>query len=193
MTCIVGMVDKRDGSVWVMGDSMASTSEMTYIVRDLKVWRHGELVLGFCGSFRGRDILASSLTLPALTPDEDPERWLRTEFVRAVRKAMSEGGFLTSFKEGNDATLSSLLIGLRGRLFVLRNDFSIGEAITPYMVIGSGAPEAYGSLFSTRDVEDVKARLVEALDASAYYNGGSVSSPYHFVRSEPWPAMTSGD
>ena len=186
MTCIAGIVDK-DGSVMVMADSAASSTGSVWVQKDYKVWRHGELVLGFCGSFRGRDILMSSLTLPSIAEDMDPEYFMRTGFVKAVREVFRENGFLAHFGEGNDQSLSAVMVGLRGRLFLMRNDFSIGESVNNYMAVGSGAPEALGSLYSTRQWTDAKARLVEALGASTYFNAGSVQPPYHFVTSQPWP------
>lgn len=186
MTAIVGMVDKADGSVWVMGDSAASNGSGVWVQKDPKVWTHGELAMGFCGSFRGRDILATNMDLPVMPPDMDAGRYLRTEFVAAVREAMRKGGFLSSFREGNDLSLSSLMVGTRGRLFVMRNDFSIGEENSPFTAIGSGADHALGSLYSTRQWPDVKSRLTEALNASTYYTP-SVRPPFNHVKTPPWP------
>lgn len=190
MTCIVGMVDP-DGSVWVMGDSAASNSHgAVWVQRDLKVWRHGEMAIGMCGSFRGRDIMVSNFDPPVIAADGDPLRYLRTGFADTARKVMQDGGFLTAFKEGNDSTMTALLIGLRGRLFTMRNDFSIGEQDVPYAAIGSGAPEALGSLFSTRDWTNTYDRLVESMNASVFFNAG-VRPPYNYVRTSPWPTPQS--
>ena len=151
--------------------------------KDRKVWNTGELVMGFAGSYRGRDILTHT-AIPQPKPGENIDAYMRMAFVSAVREAFKSGGFLTQFRDGDDSTKTRLLVGVRGRLFEMQSDFQMGELETNYNAIGSGSPEALGSLFSTRDWEDPLARLTEALTASTYFNPG-VRHPFFYVQTPP--------
>lgn len=181
MTCVAGVVGK-DGRVWLMSDSAASNNGGLWLMRDSKVWTHGELALGMAGSFRGRDILQSKMSLPEVPPGINAEHWLRTVFVDEVRKLFKDNGFETSTSHGQQTTQTYLLVGLRARLFIMRDDFGLGEEILDWTAIGSGAAEAAGSLFtSSRFIEDPLERLTEALKAATLYNPGTVQPPYRHV------------
>lgn len=185
MTAIVGLVDS-DGSVWLGGDSAASTSHSVWVRNDSKVFIQGELILGFTGSYRARDILQYQMSMTQPGQVDNLDRFLRTTFVEEVRSAFSKSGYM-SRDDGKDFQASRLLVGVRGRLFMVDSDFHVGEMETPFAAIGSGYSEAQGSLYSTRAMTDPRKRLEEALAASSYYNPG-VRPPFHFVRTMPWPS-----
>ena len=185
MTCIVGLVHD-DGSVWLGGDAAASTSHTVWVRKDSKVFVQGELILGFTGSYRSRDVLQYQTSMQQPKPGEDVDRFMRTVFIDEVRGVFSRNGYLSK-DDGKDQQHSRLLVGVRGRLFMVDSDFHVGEMETPFAAIGSGYSEAQGSLYSTRNVGEPQARLTEALNASSYYNPG-VRPPFNFVRTLPWPS-----
>ena len=181
MTLIAALID-RDGAVWLGGDSAASGGGRVYIRRDAKVWGDKEMVLGFAGSFRARDLLRYHTDIIMPTPDADLDTYMRTTFIDTVKQSFREGGF-THKGEGQEAAQATVIVGIRGRIFVVQNDFAIGESNHDFNVIGSGSSEALGSLYATRGNPDPKARLEEALDAAVFFVS-SVRPPYQYVKTE---------
>ena len=55
MTCIVGVLDKENGGVWVGGDSLGSNGHTGSVYNQSKVFRNKsreDVVIGSTGSFR---------------------------------------------------------------------------------------------------------------------------------------------
>ncbi len=50
MTCIVGL--EHNNSVYIGGDSLGSTSGVTIVRQDKKVFHNGETLIGFTSSYR---------------------------------------------------------------------------------------------------------------------------------------------
>jgi ATP-dependent protease HslVU (ClpYQ) peptidase subunit len=187
MTCIVGLA--VDGDVYMGGDS-AGVMEYTLSVRaDAKVFRRERRaepwVFGFAGSFRLGDILRYHLTLPESPPDEgDVRAYLVTEFIPAVRAALRDHGVLR--KQDEEELGQTFLVGLRGRLYSIHDDFQVGENVLPYAAIGSGAEVALGSLYSTQDRQP-EDRVRLALAAAEQFCN-SVRGPFHVVSLRTDPA-----
>lgn len=184
MTAIVGLVH-TDGSVWLGGDSAGSNSTTVWVRSDEKVFTQGEFVIGFTGSFRARDVLRYQMTMAQPKPTDDIDRFMRTAFVEDIRGAYNRAGYMAR-DDGKDGVNSRLLVGVRGRLFMVDSDFAVGSFVTEFGCVGSGYAEAQGSLYSTRDWTDPQKRLNEALNAATYWNPG-VRPPFSFVRTLPWP------
>ena len=185
MTAIVGLVED-DGTVWLGGDAGGSTTYKLWVRKDSKVFIQGEFIVGFTGSFRARDILRYGMTMQQPKEGDDLDRFMRTVFIDDIRQAFNKAGYLSK-DDGQDGHNSTLLVGVRGRLFIVGSDFQVGEQHDPFAAIGSGQPEAQASLLTTRDWRDPQKRLTEALYVSSYFNPGSVSPPFSFVRTLPWP------
>lgn len=181
MTTVVGLVH-TDGTVWLGGDSAASGNDTVLVRRDPKLFYNGPFLMGFCQSFRARDIIQYSTSLPVPGAGEDIDRFMRTAFVDAMRQAFNKAGNMKT-NNGSDVTQARFLVGFAGRLFMVDFDLQVGELHQPFHAIGSGAPEAMGSLYSTRGWEDPHARIVEALEASAFYNG-TVRPPFTVAKTQ---------
>lgn len=187
MTLIAAVVD-TDGAVWMAGDS-AGTHEGSITVRtDQKVWTHGEMVLGFAGSYRARDLLRYTMELSMPGDSENVEAYMRRGFVDAVKDAYRRGGFIGKYQQGNESQHANIIVGLRGRIFTVHGDYAVGSALGDFDVIGSGSRVAQGSLYSTRGNPNPHARLEEALDAATYFTSG-VRPPYTFVRTAAEASM----
>lgn len=188
MTLIAGLIAK-DGAVWMAGDSAASNNNHVWVRKDRKVWTAGEMVLGFSGSFRARDILQYQMSAVAPGPQEDIDSYMRTSFIENVKTALRHGGFVGKFTEGHESQLSQLLVGIRGRLYAVSNDFHVGEVITDFMTIGSGHAVANGALWSNDHLGDPQARLRQAMDAATFFVP-SVRPPYNYVRTLALSALS---
>lgn len=184
MTCIVGI--ETDGKVIIGGDSAGVGGYSLHIRADTKVF-HGEqqsMVFGFTTSFRMGQLIRYKLELPTAAPHLGPrgecaalDRWMCTDFIDAVRACLSGGGWLTKKEEREDG--GTFLVGVRGKLYRIGDDFQIGRTDDGYTAVGCGADLALGSLHSTRR-RSAEARVNAALEAAAYHSAG-VQGPFYLV------------
>ena len=168
MTCIVGI--RKDGEVWIGGDSAVSTEQKTNVTRNAKVFENGEFLFGMCGSVRMHQLIQYSLSLPA-TPrtmtDVQLHRWMVTDFVGALRECLKNGGFAK--KENEQESGGTFLAAVSGRLFCVYSDYQVAEYDSEYMAIGSGEEYAVGALHASWHLAP-KERAFAALEAAAHHN-----------------------
>lgn len=167
MTCIVGVVHKRD--VWMGGDSAGVAGWSLTVRSDTKVFETGPFLMGFTTSFRMGQLLRYSLKPPEHPKGMDTLQFMSTLFIDAVRKCLGDGGFLTKDKGAEEG--GTFLVGYRGRLFKVDSDFQVGEAADKFAAVGCGADVALGALFATRHLPP-QARVSSALQAAERFSAG---------------------
>lgn len=173
MTCIVGV--EHGGRVWIGGDSAGVAGYSITSRADSKVFRNGPYVMGFTSSFRMGQLLRWKLEPPK--PPKEPEYlecFMSTEFVDAVRKCLSSGGYAAKKNEVEEG--GTFLVGVKGVLFTVESDFQVGLNHDGYDAVGCGQDLALGSLFTTVGVKP-KARVKAALMAAAHHSAG-VAGPF---------------
>ncbi len=175
MTCIVGLVDKKN--VYIGGDSAAiSVDDLTCNIReDEKVFKKGEFAFGFSSSFRMGQILKTRFKPPSKPAKMDDFTYMVTLFVDALRKCFEASGY-TDFEEDD----SEFLVGYNGRLYEVLADFQIGMSKEGYASLGCGAPIAHGALHATKD-KSAEERIKLALEAATHHSMG-VRPPFKIVK-----------
>lgn len=168
MTCIIGVVE--GDKVWMGGDSAGITGYGLTVRADQKVFRNGEFLMGFCGSYRMGQILRYAFVPPKHPKRVDVYRYMVTTYVDAVRDALKKGGFARR-KEEVEEIDGSFMVGYRGRLFMVEEDYQIAEAVDGFAAIGCGQEIAQGALCVT-DGMDPRKRIRAALDAAERYSAG---------------------
>jgi hypothetical protein len=183
MTCIVG-IETPDGVV--MGGDSAGVYEKTYALNiraDTKVFKRRsddvEWIFGFTSSFRMGQLLHYSVKLPKPPSTAAAlNRFMVTTFIDAIRKNFKEGGFMEKEKEAESG--GTFLVGVRGRLFEIEDDFQVGYVHDDFMAVGCGARTAEGSLYATRGMDPIRrARL--ALEAAEHFSAG-VRHPFKILK-----------
>lgn len=174
MTCIVGYVEQQ--TVFLGGDSAATDgADHQVLLTTPKVFRVGEVLFGCTGDIRMMNLLRHSLDIPLMKDDLD--RYMNIDFVNAIRTCFKEGGYAERRDEREHG--GTFLVGLRGRLFCLDEDYQISEMQHPYNAIGSGERQAMGALYAVQQVEMTpEQRLTLALEAAAFHCA-SVRAPFH--------------
>ena len=180
MTCIAGVVE--GDRIFMGGDSAASEGTALLIRADQKVFRNGEFLFGFAGSFRMGQLLRYAFTPPKHARRQDVHRYMVTTFIDAVRDCLKKGG-LASKEHDVEAVDGAFLVGYRGRLFIIEQDYQVGEAVDGFAAIGCGDQVAQGALFATEGMEPKK-RVRQALEAAERYNTG-VRRPFYIQTLEP--------
>jgi ATP-dependent protease HslVU (ClpYQ) peptidase subunit len=156
MTCLVGLID--NDRVFIGGDSAAVAGDSVEIRTNRKVFRNGDFVIGFTGSFRVGQLLQYA-TLPSVEGDAMEHIVLR---VVPVIKGIAG-------KETDE-----ILIGYQGRLFKISSDYSVAE-YPAYAAAGQGEPYALGRMHGSLGAPEQ--RVVAAL-AAAEAHCGAVRAPF---------------
>lgn len=192
MTCIVGLVGRR--GVLIAGDAQGSTDWTKREDAGVKVFSLMDTVaIGYCGSGRFGQILQyhmDDLDEPPLAMDE--HRWAVHDFIPYLRSLTEEHGHLHVRHNVEEFGPSGFLLGVRGRLFAVWNDFSVDEHVHPYEAIGSGAETAmgvlhaaYGETYDPLPDAKLHATAEQAIAAASkltLYVGGQVT----FVETVLW-------
>lgn len=179
MTCVVAIA--HEGTV-TMGADSAGVGENWNLTnrRDPKIFRRGDMLIGFTSSFRMGQLLGVQLVVPTKPPKVDLFRWMTTDFIEAVRTCLKDGGYtsvVNNREEGGD-----FLVGVRGRVFNVSCDFQVGEDRKGFDALGSGQAYAKGVMLALRE-RSPRNRIAEALKAAEIFSAG-VRGPFT-IRSLP--------
>lgn len=177
MTVIVGLPYK--GRVYLGGDSAATSGWHSRLhLIESKVWEQGGCVFGLTGGCREAQIIQHRLPVPERKDGVDVLRWLAVDFVDALRQARKDSGHDEKLTTGPEVGCH-FMMGVKGRLFVLFNDYSFVEQPHGY-AIGSGGDLAIGSLHTSRLLmKQPTKRIAAALQAAAYNN--TCAPPFTYV------------
>jgi len=175
MTCIVAIA--QDDKVYMGADSAATTPDgLAGIIRIPKVFIDDEYLIGYAGSFRMGKFLQYSVELPKSPSwawgSEKIDEFINGFVVPSIRKQVKENELEQMEKEDFE-----FLIGLRGHIFELDENWAAYEANQDYQSIGSGVDIAMGSLYSTSSWKNPIKRISVALEAASLYNT-FVSAPF---------------
>lgn len=181
MTCIAAVVE--GDRIFMGGDSAGVDDDFSLTVRaDQKVFRNGDFLFGFAGSFRMGQLLHYAFIPPKHPRRQDVYQYMVLDFVDAVRDCMKKGGLAHKHNDV-ESFEGGFLVGYRGRLFLVDGDYQTGEAVDGFASIGLGASVAQGALYVTEGVEPRK-RVRSALEAAERYSAG-VRRPFYVQRLDP--------
>jgi ATP-dependent protease HslVU (ClpYQ) peptidase subunit len=190
MTCIVGLKCPRRNKVIIAGDSAGSGQGTKTTRSDSKVFANRDFVFGGTTSFRMLqllrygfqpphcDFVGRNFSMRAVSTEEvDIAHFMCTRFVDALRYCFKEGGF------GDDKSGGLFLVGFQDQLFVIGDDYQVGEPLDSFASVGVGAQHALGALHALCvgndwDGVDVATR---ALAAASHFMPTSVSPPFRWV------------
>ena len=170
VTCIVGLIDK--GKVYIGGDSAGVSGLDITLRKDVKVFKNGDFVIGCTSSFRMIQLLRFSFT-PPKDSKADIYEYMCTDFIDAVRKCFKDGGY-----GGSDTTSGEVggtfLVGYKGRLFQIYDDYQVAESAEIFDSCGCGATYALGTFFAIHKNKSISAKdkIIKALESAVHFSGG---------------------
>lgn len=191
MTCIVAI--EHEGRVRMGADTQASAGWHQTARRDAKIFQLGLAVVGFTSSYRMGQIVQYLTPSPSLSRKRG-ERYLNDEPHEAMVRWAS-GALRTAFKENGYTRIDNnredggtFIVGFKGRIFVIQDDFQVSEPSDGFASVGCGSSYALGALHvierSSLDLS-VPMRLTHALEAATRFSNG-VGGPYTY-EDEPEP------
>lgn len=178
MTCIVAV--KHNKKIYFGGDRCLSDYESSFYMptTDPKIFKKDNMIIGYAGSVRMGKVIKYDFEPPK--PDlRNIDRYMNIDFVNALRECAERNNVKldSSVPERND--FADLLVGIKGRIFVVEDDWQVTEHMYDYLAIGSGSPYALGSLHSTAS-EDPQVRVRLALEAAEKFSL-SVCQPFDYI------------
>jgi hypothetical protein len=172
MTAIAGIA--QNGAVHIGGDS-AGVDGLSLAVRaDTKVFRKGPYLFGFTTSFRMGQLIRYSMDVPR--PKGGLEDFMATGFIEALRDCLKTGGWAR--KEHDREEGGTFLVGVRGRLFAVYDDYQVAQAADGFAAVGCGDDVALGALYATANTGiGPRKRIKLALRAAERFNA-AVRGPF---------------
>lgn len=181
MTAIVGLKEEKTKCIYLGADSLASNGMQRSRIADPKIFKNGEFIIAYAGSFRSGQILAYKFKPPAIPKNNNKLfSYMVNEFVEELRETLSKSGRIRKEMDQENARPLEFLVAIRGRLFSVQEDFSVLEPMDGYAAAGSGESICIGSLYSTKGLPADK-RIKLALKAAAHHDP-NVSEPFVIKR-----------
>ena len=170
MTCIIGVVDKENGCVWMGGDSLGSNGFTKATQEPPKVFRNKvftNVVMGSTCTFRHIDLLKYSKDLfkeiDFYKKKDIDHEYMVMEFIPNIMKIFKDG--LPSYDE--KARGANFLVGAKDKLFEIQEDYSVLQPASGFCSVGSGEYAANASLYTTVGMDiPIEKRIEIALMAA---------------------------
>ncbi|MCK9570916.1 hypothetical protein M0R72_18350, partial [Candidatus Pacearchaeota archaeon] len=140
-----------------------------------KIFRKGNLLIGSENSQRVSDIVEYNLDLPE-DSGKSPGGYLGSAFIPALRACLREHGGLK-----DEQMEAVIMIGYKGCLFIVGEDFTLSEIATPYEAIGAGAKYALGYLYAMEKTCLSPEKLIEGALGCAEYWCAGVRGPFNIL------------
>jgi len=165
MSTVVGLKTKK--GLWIGADSRASTEEgeIRPIVTE-KIIANGPYLIGFIGSVRGGQIIRKEYFKAPNNPFDWPDALIHQ---CQAKSCIANGEVQTAMMLCNYVIADAR----NGKLYEILIDFQMNE-IEEMTAIGSGSPYAFGSLFTTRELNiNGEDRITIALKAAASFDSAT--------------------
>jgi len=145
VTCVVVI---KDSDTIVMGaDRSVLINDEIYINKHPKIFTVKNMLIGVSGDWRGANLIQYSMNVPNIE-NVDEMQYLVGYFVPSMQKIFRASCY-TSSESCKEFCDSRLLVVINSRIFRIGADYSVTEFEDGYAAIGTGAPYALGSIFST--------------------------------------------
>lgn len=165
MTCIAALVDEK-GVGHIACDSFSSYG---HLYKNSKIFKKGNMLIGYTSSYRMGQLLEHSLNIPERKDDQSIENYMYVDFVNAVRELLKNNGQM--LVDRNIETIGFFLIVTEGLIFKMQDDLALLEAADGFDACGSGEAYARAALHLLKKQGKLgpKEMLTEAIDTAAQY------------------------
>lgn len=166
---------KQNGRVYMGCDSQVTSGGSRNTLKNpnnYKIWKVDDIpnsVMGSVGMLRDACVVR---VMHGLKPKKDVSvinyKYVVNVLFPKITQYLRDIKFYALNNEKVEFLESTFMFANKDKLFVLGLDYSVIE-IEDYHAIGSGSPEAIGSLISTEG-EDPETRIIKAIKASATHD-----------------------
>jgi hypothetical protein len=155
MTCIIGF--KHKGTAYIGADSLGSNGHTKAVYDTPKLFERHGILFGYTTTYRFGQILQHHL--PEVVSKLDGYAYIVQCIVPAIRSCLAEHG-----AKGSDKGIEfggEAILGYKGEIYRLQNDFSVLRHTNGIAVVGSGTEVATGAMMALKG--EPMARIREAL------------------------------
>jgi 20S proteasome alpha/beta subunit len=179
MTCIVGIIDKKNKTILMGADSAGVSGFNIRSRKDPKVFVRYPFIMGFTTSFRMGQLLMSDerFRIRKQNQHEPDFDYMVSAFIPSVQTLFKEGEYVNTNEKEKEKGLrgGTFLVGYKEHLYCIESDFQVAEHNDDYSACGCGENYALGSLFSTASTNMTPAdRLYKALKTAEYFSSGVI-------------------
>ncbi len=171
MTCIVGL--KHEGKVYMGADSAIVAGWVISEIANPKIFKKENMLIGYTSTYRMGQILEHWFYPPKNEGYTDYE-YMVLFVVEEIRSLFSKFGY--SEIDNNVEKGGFFIIGYRGELYKIQDDYSVIQHTDDYIATGSGEEIALGALYAGADFPP-KMRISQSLEAAAKHSA-SVCKPF---------------
>lgn len=152
MTCIIG-IEYKD-KVYIGGDIQATGGNHKVVHTQPKVYKIGDMIIGYSGSYRFGQLLETGLSDPFIpAKGYSTYKWLVNVIVPEVVNILESGGYFGDEDSVDSPSISggNCLIGVTDELWELQDDFSLLRSVRGYNAVGSGHEYALAATEALKD------------------------------------------
>lgn len=177
MTCVVGI--EMGKSVILGADSAWGTEDFIAPAKTPKVFRKGELVVGFATNWVFGLLVCHRFVPPPIGRDlHRLDHYMNSRFADALNNMLADEG-ISTVPEGG-----ALMVGVRGELYEVDGELCAVRA-SGWSAIGAGEMIAAGSLYTSEGLGlSPHERLRLALESAAAY-APTVCPPFMYASNSP--------
>lgn len=166
MTAVVGLIDHQSNRILMGADRAINLyGKPVFLTNQPKVFKKSigsrKMLMGVCGDALAVQFIHQSFILPPHEVGVDDYSYLSNIFSSHLALDLEEIG-MPEF---------CLMLGYKGKLYRVEDDFYVGSYLGDYMAIGSGEPYSLGSLHSTNEIKALRPsiRVRMALEAATQF------------------------
>lgn len=174
MTCIVGI--ETDSGVIMGADSCGSDENYHDTYKNPKLFKVGDLLIGWAGPYRMGQIVEYHFQEPARSTEWSDFDYIVKGVVVGLMATLVEHGHNIEDEPGR------LLVGYNGKLYMIDTGFAALSCAENYAAIGAGEMVAKGVMFAMRKHKSPKEAVRAALEAAERYCIG-VRGPFTILSS----------
>ena len=167
MTTIIAI--EYDDRVEMISDSQINSNGKPYFHSDMtKIIERNKYLIGVAGRVVALQAILHNWNPPALTATHKGSLYsfVITKLIPSLKSFVDESKIFTE-KEKEEGDMFSLLIAIKGEVFEIDDDYSVGRRSDGLYSIGSGAEYALGALLAHADV-DTAMQIAESLDVNTH-------------------------
>lgn len=185
MTCIVGLLDKKEDCVYVGADSLGSNGYYKQLFRNRKVFKaidNKNIVMAISGNWLLENFLSSEKNLIEEIKELKNEVNLEHIVRYTVPKIIQLGKTFNFYDDKNHSLDGDIIFSYKNKIFIIHSNGQVLIPMDDYIVSGCGIEFALGSL-SESENKPTKDRITEALTA-AEKHGVGIQRPFYILNTK---------
>lgn len=187
MTCIIGLLDRKEDCVYIGADSLASYWCSQAIFKNRKVFKakdNKNILMAICGDYRLQNLLSIEEQLieevKELKNEVNFEHIIKYTIPKIMKITKDSGSATT--KDGYTEINGSIIFAYKNQLYIIESNFQVLEPADDYIAGGSGDNFAVGVLSQNNEKGTIE-RIKEALEA-AEKHGVCIKRPFYILNTK---------